>query len=137
MRGNRELFIIDISLPRSIDPNAAKIEHVHLYNTDDLRHTVDSNMELRKRETEKAMHIIEEKVPDIVRTLDSFDIIPIITSIRRYADAVEKEIEQKLLAKDCVPRKLATEMTDSLVGRILHYTTEQLRDYAHSVNNKR
>lgn len=137
LRDNRDLFIFDISLPRSVDPDAVKVEHVHLYNIDDLQHTVDSNMELRKRETEKAMRIIEDKVPDIIRTLYSFDVIPVIASIRRYADAAQKETEQKLLAIDGMQRELVTELTGSLVGRILHFTTEQLRDYAHSVNNKR
>jgi glutamyl-tRNA reductase len=136
-REGRDLFIFDISLPRSIEPGAMEIEHVHLYNIDDLQHTVDSNMELRKKETEKAVRIIEEKVPDILRTLSSFDVIPIIASIRRYADAAQKETEQKLLAIDGIQRELVTELTGSLVGRILHFTTEQLRDYAHSVNNKR
>jgi len=137
IRNGRDLFLFDISMPRSIDPGSVEIEHVHLYNIDDLQDTVRSNMEHRKKETEKAMQIIEEKVPDILRALSSFDVIPVIASIRLYAEAAQKDLEQKLLSVDGVSRERVAELTSSLVGRILHFTTEQLRDYAHKVNSKR
>ena len=55
LRKGRPVFLVDISVPRSIDPEVSKLQNVHLYNIDDLRAVVDSNAELRRREAEKGV----------------------------------------------------------------------------------
>ena len=64
-RKQRPVFIIDISVPRNIDPEINDLDNVYLYNVDDLQGVVDANMFERQKEAEKAEKIIEEEIGDL------------------------------------------------------------------------
>lgn len=69
-RNNSPLFLIDLGLPRNIDPKVNKIENVYLYNIDDLALVADANIRERHRESKKAEEIIQSCVDSVIKKLD-------------------------------------------------------------------
>jgi len=65
-RPGRPIFLIDIAVPRDIDPEVAKIDNVHLYDIDDLRKVVDANAGARRRELAKCIEMVDENVDRFV-----------------------------------------------------------------------
>jgi glutamyl-tRNA reductase len=72
------LLLIDITVPRSFDPDINKIENVYLYNIDDLAQVVDQNLQLREEDIESAVEIICGKVAEIMNWLTTMEIGPLI-----------------------------------------------------------
>lgn len=139
MNGKRNdpLLIVDISVPRSIDPQIAQIENVHLYNIDDLRAVIDSNSETRKSEAAKGACIIESRVNGIVEYLQSCDIIPTIISIRTKAEEIRKDGILKIIdeLKFSEYEKCTIDaMTKTIVNKIMNHSEALLREYSSTIN---
>ncbi|MBI4690592.1 MAG: glutamyl-tRNA reductase [Nitrospirae bacterium] len=98
-RRHKPVFIIDISVPRNIDPEINDIDNVYLYDVDDLQGVVDSNVQERRKEAEKGEGIIAEEVETFQRWQSSLDAVPTIVALRERADAIKKEEVDKLLNK--------------------------------------
>ena len=81
-RRNRLLFLIDIAVPRDIDPAAGEIENVYLYNVDNLQEVVDANRQVRMAEAQKAEGIIEEEVSAFEAWFNALEVVPTIVSLR-------------------------------------------------------
>ncbi len=90
-RRNRPVFIIDISVPRNVDPAINDIDNVYLYDVDDLQGVVDANKSGRAREAEKAEGIVEEEVERFLSWLDSLQVVPTIVALRQKAEAIKEE----------------------------------------------
>ena len=69
VRHNRDLIIIDIAVPRDVDPEVGRLSNVFLYDIDDLRQVVDANLELRKREIARVEAIIDQEVAALMAWL--------------------------------------------------------------------
>lgn len=123
-RKNRLLFLIDIAVPRDIDPAAGKIDNVYLYNIDDLQDIVDENREIRKREAEKANAIIEEEVLKHQSWINTLAVVPTIVSLREKAEGIIKgEMEKSsswMLSLSGEERKRVEILAASIVNKILH-----------------
>jgi glutamyl-tRNA reductase len=131
------VFVVDISVPRSVDPQIAQIENVHLYNIDDLRAVVDSNSETRRKEAEKGLEIIESKVKGIVEYLRSCDIVPTIISIRTKAEEIRKDSILKTadeLQFTDAEKATIDSMTKSIVNKIMYHSEVKLREYSSAIN---
>jgi len=87
-RKNRLMFLIDIAVPRDIDPEADRIDNAYLYNIDNLQDIVDENLKERMKEAEKAEVIIREEVTSFFRWLNSLDVVPTIVALRSKIDAI-------------------------------------------------
>jgi glutamyl-tRNA reductase len=135
-KNGKPLFIIDISVPRSVDPAVGAIPNVHLLNIDDLYSVVDANSESRKKEVEKAVRIIDEKIPEILRNFNSFDIVRVMASIREFAETERKQAGDTFSSAYGADKELVDQMTKSLMNRVMHYATETLRDYENSANRQ-
>ncbi|NLP02940.1 MAG: glutamyl-tRNA reductase [Fibrobacter sp.] len=129
LRKGRPVFLVDISVPRSIDPEVSKLQNVHLYNIDDLRAVVDSNAELRRREAEKGVSIIEKKVCELVECMKSYDILPTLVSIRSKAEEIRRDGLQNLEIPD-QQRQVVDLLTKSMVNKILQHSEIVLREYS-------
>ncbi len=90
-RKERSLFLIDISVPRNIDPAVNELSNVYLYDIDDLKDVVQMNMEQRKKEAIKAERIVEEEVVKFERWLKSLDIVPTIVLLKKKAEQIVKK----------------------------------------------
>ena len=132
-RGERPLFLVDISVPRSIDPQVITIQNVHLYNIDDLRAVVDTNTQLRQKEAEKAVAIIEMKIPSLIDYMKSYDILPTLVSIRTKAEEIRKDGIAQAFNGETITlqeREAFDSVTKSIVNKILHHSEVKLREYS-------
>ncbi|MCG2709396.1 MAG: glutamyl-tRNA reductase [Thermodesulfovibrionales bacterium] len=131
-RRHKPVFIIDISVPRNIDPEINNIDNVYLYDVDDLQGVVDSNVQGRQKEAEKAEGIIAEEIETFQRWQSSLDAVPTIVALRDRADAIKKEEIEKLLNK--LPRleekeKEAVEyMANAIINKLIHPPTAALKE---------
>ena len=67
LRKNRPVFIIDIAVPRDVDPELNRLDNIFLYNIDDLQHVVDANLKHRRKEAQFAETIIQEEVQSYIK----------------------------------------------------------------------
>jgi glutamyl-tRNA reductase len=136
MRSRREksIFLIDIAVPRDIEPEVADLNNVYLYNIDDLQTLVLQSMEERKREIEKVHEIVDEEVEKFIAWTKSLEVVPLIRLLREKVDAIkEGEWERtrgKLSHLSDQDTQAIEVMLQSLVNKIMHYPMLQLKDYA-------
>jgi glutamyl-tRNA reductase len=131
-RKNRAVFIIDISVPRNIDPEINKIDNVYLYDVDDLQEVVDSNIHGRKREAEKAEKIIDEEVDKFTRWMSSLDSVPTIVALRQKAEEIKREEFEKFKGKfsdmDEAKMKAVEYLATAIVNKLIHPPTTALKE---------
>ena len=131
-RKQRQVFIIDISVPRNIDPEINDLDNVYLYNVDDLQNVVDANVFERQREAEKAEKIILEELDTFLKWQSSLDSVPTIIALREKAEELKRDEIEKLLHK--IPgigekEKEAIEyMASALVNKLIHPPTAALKE---------
>ena len=133
-RKNRPVFLIDISVPRNIDPEINDLDNVYLYDVDDLQGTVDTNILERQKEAKKAEDIIEEEIETFRKWLSSLDSVPTVIALREKADAIKREEVEKLL-KRCPEigekeKKAIEGMAGSIINKLIHAPTVALREDA-------
>jgi glutamyl-tRNA reductase len=130
-RRDRPLFLIDIALPRDVEPEAADIEQVFLYNIDDLQATVQENLARRAGEVERAEAIVSEEVSKFAGWLRSRGAIPTLVALRQRFESIRRaELERldfKLSALTPDARARVDEVTRLLVEKLLLTPTEQLK----------
>jgi glutamyl-tRNA reductase len=130
-RKQRQVFIIDISVPRNIDPAINDLENVYLYNVDDLQGVVDTNMFERQKEAEKAERIIAEELETFLKWQASLDSVPTIIALRAKAEEIRKEELDKLFSKiqDLGEKeKEAIEyMATAIMNKLIHPPTAALK----------
>ena len=131
-RKHKPVFIIDISVPRNIDPEINNIDNVYLYDVDDLHGIVDTNKLERQKEAEKAEGIITEEIEIFQKWLASLDSVPTVVALRDRADAVKKEEVEKLLKK--LPslgekeREAVEYMANAIINKLIHPPTAALKE---------
>jgi glutamyl-tRNA reductase len=127
-RRNRPLFLIDIAMPRDVEPAAGEIEQVFLYNIDDLQATVRENLARRASEVARAEVIVGEEVDKFGSWLRSRGAIPTVVALRQRFDAVRRS-EVDRLASTLPPevRERVDDITRLVVEKLLLTPTEQLK----------
>ena len=123
-RKNRLMFLIDIAVPRDIDPDVDGIENVYLYNIDDLQGIVDENIKNRRREALKAEQIIEEEVTQYASWLKELEAVPTIVSLRTKAEKIVRmEMEKAggwMSTLENGDREKVDALVRGIVNKILH-----------------
>jgi len=133
-RDDRPLVIIDIAVPRDIDPTVRSLPGVTLYDMDDLEQEVARNITGRQAEAERARELVEHDVERFDGWLASLDVLPTIRGLRERADAIVEQV----LAENAprweslsdADRERLTAMSRALVARLFHEPTMRLRDGA-------
>jgi glutamyl-tRNA reductase len=133
-RKQRQVFLIDISVPRNIDPDINGLDNVYLYNIDDLQGVVDANVFERQREADKAEQIVAEEIETFVKWQASLDSVPTIKALREKAEEMKKEELDRLLNKiaglDVKDREAIEYMATALMNKLIHPPTAALKDSA-------
>jgi len=123
-RRNRLLFLIDIAVPRDIDPAAGEIENVYLYNIDHLQDVVDANRETRRAEAAKAEEIVAEEVALFEAWFNALAVVPTIVALRGKMEGIVRgELEKSARWLGGLPEedRLRIEgLAASVVNKILH-----------------
>jgi glutamyl-tRNA reductase len=131
-RKHKPMFLIDISVPRNIDPAIGKLDGVYLYDIDNLQDVVDSNMSQRLKEASRAEQIVIEEVDIFNKWMLSLDAVPTIVGLRNIADQIKADELIKLFNKlDGLgdKEKRAIEgMASSIVNKLIHYPTAALKE---------
>lgn len=136
-RPDRPLFIIDIAVPRDVDPNVLKIPNVHLHDIDDLQSQADDNVRERECEIPQVEAIIDEEINRYLDWLASLDVVSTITDLRRQAtDLRQKELERLFNRLDLDERQkeLIATMSHRLINKMLHQPTLRLKKEAANGN---
>lgn len=134
-RTHRSLLLIDIALPRDVDPAVATLPGIHLYNLDDLQAAVNEGISLRMQEVEHVRSIIAEEVNAFERWLHSLSVVGTISDLRQYADILRqqelaralRQLSSTLSEHEAVA---VQELTTRLVNKLLHIPTLRLKDAA-------
>jgi glutamyl-tRNA reductase len=136
-RRGQSQFLIDLAVPRDVDPRIEKLDGVYLYNVDDLQAQVQESLTARSREAERAEAIVVTEATGYDRWADAEQATPTIVALRgRLREALEVELRRSLkgrlrhLAED--DRAALNKMLDAAVNRVLHGPTLKLRQAASS-----
>ncbi|MBI5137621.1 MAG: glutamyl-tRNA reductase [Nitrospirae bacterium] len=133
-RGHRPMFLIDISVPRNIDPATAHVGDAYVYDIDDLQSVVEANLEERQAEARKAMVIIDEEVDTTARWIRSLEVVPTITALKGHAEAIARGEVERVLNR--LPnlgekeRKLIEGLGPAIINKLLHNPLSSLRKEA-------
>lgn len=130
-RPGRPMVIIDVGVPRDVEPDAAGVEGVRLFNLDDLEPVVAENARAREGEVNAVRGIIAEEVQSFEEWRLRSDVAPLIRDLRCRADAVRREclgdVGRKLGHLSPADLAQVERLTDLLVKRLLHAPTTALR----------
>ncbi len=125
------LFLIDIALPRDIDPACSSLSDVYLYNIDDLNGVVSANLEERMKEAHLAEVIIEEEMTSFEQWLESLEVVPTVAAMRAKAERVRTEEFEKALKRlgGLSEKEIKTVemLSQAIVNKMLHGPTERLK----------
>jgi len=130
----KPLCILDIALPRDVEPEVGDLENVFLYDIDDLEQIVTGNLARRRDEIPAAERIILEAVTDYWRWYAARDVVPVIRALRNRAEATRRREVAKALAKlghlSAADREAVERLTRQLLAKLLHAPTVRLREAA-------
>ncbi|WP_066635966.1 glutamyl-tRNA reductase [Desulfolucanica intricata] len=133
-RTSKKIFLIDIAVPRDIDPEIAKLPGVTLYDVDDLQNVVDSNLDERKKAALAAEDIIETNLSEFMKWLSTQFVVPTIVALRNRADEIRKQELQKALNRlgelSEHDKKIINTLANAIVNQLLHDPITQLKSYA-------
>jgi glutamyl-tRNA reductase len=130
-RRNRPVFLIDLAVPRDIDPDIHKLDGVYLYNMDDLDSVVNSNIEKRKQEIPKALKIVDEFVELYGKWISTHSVGSTINRLKDYFENIRrKELDRlgKRLPSDGYEQ--IDYLTQSIVNKIMHQHIKLLKSNA-------
>jgi glutamyl-tRNA reductase len=130
-RDGRPLLLIDIAVPRDIDPACSELDGVTLYDIDDLQASVSRNLSTRAEELPSALEIVEEEIRRFARWLGQLDALPTVSALREHGDGIVEQV----LAENAGRWESASAgdlarveaIARAVMGRLLHEPTIRLR----------
>jgi glutamyl-tRNA reductase len=139
-RKGNPIFIIDISVPRNVSEDVNQLSNVYLYNIDDLKNVVNSNLEQRKLEATTAELILDEEVYKFEKWLNQLKVTPLIFEIRNFAEEISKKQLEKLFTQMPYLNQKERENIElavkSIINKILHRPTMYIKDVANRENKE-
>jgi glutamyl-tRNA reductase len=137
-RADRPLLIVDIAMPRDVDPAAADLDGVTLLDMDDLRAFVEVGVAGRRREAARAQVLLEDELERYRGLATAREVAPLITAMRERAEALRvAELDRHAGGLDERERERLDVITKSIVAKLLHEPTVRLKDAAGSAKGDR
>ena len=133
-RLGRPLVLIDLAVPRDIEPSVRDCPGIALYDMDDLQRAVTANMGAREAEAEEARGLVREEVERFEAWVESLDVIPTISALRRRGDEVVDQVLRENASRweslSDADRERVEAMARAVVSRLLHEPTLRLKGSA-------
>jgi glutamyl-tRNA reductase len=130
-RAARPLLLIDIAVPRDVDPRCGELPGVTLYDIDDLQGVVERNLSTRASEAPRAQEIVEEEIHRFARWLGQLDTLPTVSALHQHADVLVEQVlgENAGRWESASPRDMARveAIARAVAKRLLHEPTIRLR----------
>jgi glutamyl-tRNA reductase len=130
-RRSQPMFLIDIAVPRNIDPGVNDLEHAFLYDIDDLQRIVERNLKGRKEVAEEAERIVSQEVERLIARLRSRDVTPTIVSLQEQLESVRRDVLSRYrprLGQLTPEQEEAIEaLTRGIINKIAHGPISELR----------
>jgi glutamyl-tRNA reductase len=140
-RGNRELLVVDVSVPRDIDPAVGELDGVTLLDMDDLRAFADAGLAERRKEVGRVQALVSSEVERYGALSTARKLVPLVVALRDRAEEVRSaEVERyrsRLAGLDSEHRQAVEALTRSIVAKLLHQPTVQLKEAAGSARADR
>jgi glutamyl-tRNA reductase len=137
LRRNEPMFMIDIGVPRDIDPRVGELENVYLYDIDDLQGVVAETFKVGHDHIEKAEKIVLQGDTGFHQWLDGLKAVPTIISIRRRFDEIKSiEVEKALKKLGNISereKEIIEGMASGIIGKILHHPLTRLKTEASQI----
>ena len=136
-RKGKPLFMIDIAVPRNIDPEVKNIPNVHMYDIDDMKQISDGNMKNRLNELDAAREIIDADTAEFMKWYGELEIVPIIVKVKRnYNDVRKNELDKyrRRKLKHLSEKDFAAieELTHQIMTKTLHNPIMAIKRYQKS-----
>ena len=131
-RRGRPLLLVDIAVPRDVEPGAGRLDGVFLYDIDDLQSVVEANLRLRREEAARVEAMVDDEVRQFEGWLHSLDVVPLIRSLRAKAEAMRQEELARALRK--LPhlserdRQVIDGLTRLIVNKLLNDPMVRLKE---------
>ncbi|MFP3509657.1 glutamyl-tRNA reductase [Peribacillus sp. SIMBA_075] len=140
LRKGRPIFMVDIAVPRDLDPTLAELENIFLYDIDDLEGIVQANIEERKKAAEKIELMIESEIVDFNQWINLLGVVPVISSLREKSLSIQQEtmesIERKLPHLSERDKKVLNKHTKSIINQMLKDPILYAKELADEPNAK-
>jgi glutamyl-tRNA reductase len=128
-RRHAPVFIVDLAVPRDVEPEASDLDDVFLYSVDDLANIVKDNLQIRREAVTQAEEIIATQAQSFLRWLEGRTVVPTITALHGHHDqlrAAELERARRLLANGASPEQVLEALARGLTSKFLHAPTQAL-----------
>lgn len=133
-RKGQPLFIVDIAVPRDIDPAVHELENVFLYDIDDLQHIVDENLAARQKAAEQIEAMVQKEITVFNDWLTTLGVVPVITALRKKALKIQADtmqsIERKIPDLTDREKKVLSKHTKSIINQLLKTPITQAKEMA-------
>jgi len=140
VRKGRPIFMVDIAVPRDLDPALAELENVFLYDIDDLEDIVQANLAERKLAAEKIELMVEAEIVEFNQWLNMLGVVPVISALREKALGIQAEtmvsLERKLPHLSERDRKVLNKHTKSIINQMLKDPILYAKELADEQNSK-
>jgi glutamyl-tRNA reductase len=133
-RRNKPMFLIDIAVPRNIEPTVNKVDNVYLYDIDDLQEVVNANLRERMKEAEHAEAMVTEEVDRMMARLKVAEVTPTIVGLQEQLEQI-RAAELDKMRRKCGPLTPEMEqaieaMTHAIMNKVAHGPISELRSHA-------
>lgn len=132
-RGGQRLIMIDIAVPRDIEPALETIEGVQIYDIDDLQNVIDDNYLERKKASRQAESIIVEELEKFNEWLAALYVVPVISALKQKGEAIKNNELEKVFNRldvSVYERKVISTMANNIINQLLHYPVVNLKEMA-------
>jgi len=130
-RKHKPVFMVDIAVPRDIEPEIGKLEDIYLYTVDDLQEVIQDNLRSRQEAAEQAVEIVRHQTHEFMTWLRSLDAVNMIQVYRKQAESMRDEVldrARRLVENGKTTDEALNFLANTLTNKLLHQPSSQLRE---------
>jgi glutamyl-tRNA reductase len=133
-RRNKPMFVIDIAVPRNVEPSVNQIDNVFLYDIDDLQEVVNANLRERMKEAEHAERLVAEEVDRTMARLKVAEVAPLIVGLQEQLEQIRagelERVRHKYGPFTPQQEEALESLTRGIVNKIAHGPISEIRSHA-------